>query len=434
MTSPSPPLRVCFTALNAYPLFDARATAPVGGMETRACTLARGLAAQRGFDVQFVVEAPWWFRSREADITVWNHGDGFESLRRDVAQSVERIGGFPWMRVRRWRASLAWQLPLLAVLRLIRGRRRHPFWPAPIYRQIKADVHCCFGVSATSATVIASSLAADRPSILFLAANSDLDARHASQPDFVDRNGVSSSAALFCLRKASIVVAQQETQRQLLRERFERDCALLPGAIDLAAWDAGAAQMNAAALSLPRRYVLWIGRADDFHKRPALCLAVARKLPEVCFVMILNRANAAVERAIHAEKPANVTIIESVRFAEMPVVMSRAAALLSTSAADQEGAPNVFLQAAAARVPIVSLEATLPLLEMVAPECVLQGDLERTARLLGDLWSGTPGRAQAIGAGLRSYVEQHHGVPVVIEELSKLLHAVVAGARCDETG
>jgi glycosyltransferase involved in cell wall biosynthesis len=198
--------------------------------------------------------------------------------------------------------------------------------------------------------------------------------------------------------------------------------------IDLAEWDAAAgASIAVPALAGPDRYVLWVGRADDFHKRPALCLELARRLRNLPFLMILNRANAIIERSIYEQKPASVTILESVPFEQMPVVMSRAAALVSTSAAEYEGAPNVFLQAAASRIPIVSLEASTPMLDAVSPDCVAGGNLERLGDTLVALWHDSE-RSRQLGSALRRYVEQHHALPVVIEQLRDLLRRVTAAA------
>ncbi len=420
------PIRVCFTALNAFPLFDDRARSPVGGMETRACTLAAGLAERGDFEVQFVVQAPWWFRDRrQGKISVTNVGDGFDWLRRDVAPDVQRVPAFPWIEIRRWSAALAWKLPLLALLRLTRGARPDPRRPLPAYGRIGAEIHCCFGVSAASATVISSAHASRVPSVLFLASNNDLDSRYGPDSGFVNPNGERGDVAWFAIRNAGVIVAQHQRQLDLLKQRFQREGVLLPGVIDFEAWDRGRELRPAVLDAAPsERFALWIGRADDFHKRPLLCLELARECPAVPFVMVLNPANPQIEREVRASRPENVTILSTVPFSAMPSLMSRATLLVSTSSAEFEGAPNVFLQAAASHLPVVSLEASIPLLTSIAPDCVAGGDLEELARRLDSLWRDSR-KSQSIAQAARAYVERHHALPVVIDQLAALLHRVV---------
>src|SRR5689334_11280194 len=144
-------MRVRFTSWHAYPLFDARDTACVGGAETHAWLLANALAERSGFDVQFVVRSTERFHCRRGgDVTIWNAADSLDGVRRRVAGSVT-IGEGPFrLRLHRFYPQLAWQLPVLAAARLMRGPRQPPWIAAPVYAETRADVECCFGVSAQS--------------------------------------------------------------------------------------------------------------------------------------------------------------------------------------------------------------------------------------------------------------------------------------------
>ena len=224
------------------------------------------------------------------------------------------------------------------------------------------------------------------------------------------------------IRNATLIVTQNVEQQALLRERFDREGRMLPSPIDLDAWDKGAAHpsplLDRLGLS---RFVLWVGRADRFHKRPDLCLQLARALSEVSFLMIMNPSDPEVERSIREAAPPNVSIVESVPFADMPAVLRQAELLVSTGAADYEGAPNVFLQAAASQTPVASLEVPLP----VGSDAgfFAERDFEHLVSAVRECWQH-PERARQRGARARREVECLHDLPVVTRQFAELLEQV----------
>lgn len=416
-------MRVRFTAWHAYPLFDARDTACVGGAETRAWLLATGLAQRPGFDVQFVVRAPKRFRQQQfGPVTVLNIGDPRDGWRNNVARNVA-IGRDPLrIRVHRWDPGLIWQVPLLVVRRVLSGPAPAPDVPAPVYAEQRADVECCFGVSAQSAAVIEAARRNGAPSVLFLASNSDLDERYTADSTYVTVHGERGNVCRRAIDGATRIVCQHAEQQRLLQERFGRDGIVLPNPIDLAAWDRGVAQPSRLSDSLRgHRVALWVGRADDFHKRPQLCLELARRLPRVRFVMILNPGDARVERSIHAARTDNVVIYDAVPFQEMPALLSAAAVYVSTGAAAYEGSPNLFLQAAASSIPIASLEVSTPLIDGTGAGFVANGDLDRLAAYIATMIA-EPGTARAAGEAGRRIVEREHSQVAIVDRLAALLN------------
>ena len=102
--------------------------------------------------------------------------------------------------------------------------------------------------------------------------------------------------------------------------------------------------------------------------------------------MIMNRSNPEIERQVRSQCPPNVRIVERVPFEQMPAVYRRAKAYVSTGSSDFEGFPNVFIQAAASSVPILSLEVDPGFVEATNCGYVAHGDLDRLAEVTMTLW------------------------------------------------
>ena len=85
---------------------------------------------------------------------------------------------------------------------------------------------------------------------------------------------------LWGLRRANIVICQNEEQQQLLSENFGVRALILPSAC---------APVEEEFPSTPlkgSRYVLWVGRCDPY-KDPISFVRLARELPQIRFRMIL---------------------------------------------------------------------------------------------------------------------------------------------------
>ncbi len=422
MANDQSPLRVCFVCKYAHPLFDATDHSPIGGAETHAFTLARTLTDRSGLQVSFLVEAPRLFRRKVVGgITVINSGDGFDRWRYAVSQQVEVMRRFPWLRINHWHWSLLWRLPILTALRVFRRRHIDPLTPSPFASRVNADVYCCFGVSAYTAGVIAAAVADSRRSVLFLMSNSELNPEYQPSSDYVTPHGERGDVCRYVLDHAELIVAQHEQQQRMLRETFGRESLILPNPIDLTEWDRLASRPSPTLSRLGLdRFVLWIGRADDFHKRPKLAFQLAQRLPDIDFLMLLNPWDIDLARELAESRPPNVTIVESIPFSEMPALFARSAAYCSTGSAEYEGAPNVFIQAAAARAPVISLDVSAPVIQDGGGGFVAHGNLDRLAVQVENCWND-PEAARRIGDAGRNYVEQHHTAPAIADQLLRRL-------------
>ncbi len=421
---PPRPLRICLVAFNAYPAVNPAVGGQVGGTETRAWLLARHLARQPGVEVSLAVRTTEPVREPVVEnVRIIGLRDRFYRLREAVGGFASRRAGFPWIKVHRWSPALLWQVPLLATARIFEARPGDPRQPMPFFEQIEADLFCCFGNQATAATAIASAHATGRPAVLFLGSDDDLNPAYTADSQERNPYGDTGATCHFSLTQADAVFVQTPEQKQTLRERFGRDGELIPNPIDLHEWDSRAStplppEMHAGF----DRFVLWMGRAEKIHKRPQVMIEVARLCPEVPVLMLLNPRDPAVDAEIRSSAPANVRIVTQVPFPLMPALFARSVACVNTSSL--EGFPNAFLQAAAARVPLVSLNVGRSFLEHSHAGLFVEGDVEQAAEALRSLWNSPEKRAQ-LGESGRAFIERNHTVEAVAKCFAEALRRVV---------
>lgn len=416
---PSPRLSACLVALNAGPVLSPDVAGRIGGLETRAWMFARGLV-QQGGDIRFVVRLSRAPAAPEVErVRIVPMLDRLYPMREAARTCVGKRAGFPWIELHRWRWRLLWQLPILAAERLIRGGGGDPWQADQRLTDLETDVYCTFGVQSHSATVLASARAAGRPCVLVLGSDGDLDERYTRESSFVSPYGDPGHVCWRILQEVDAIVAQTPAQARMLNERFGRTATVIPNPIDVDEWDTrGKPLATLEETGGLERYVLWIGRAESVHKRPLVCLEVARRRPEMSFLMIMNPRDPQVEATVRRDAPPNVRVLSAVPFARMPAVFGRAAAFLNTSSL--EGFPNVFLQAALSRVPIASLEVGQEFLEHVGCGCFADGNLDEVCDGLRSFWKQQADQDRLNAA--RETVIREHG----LAETSAMLAGVLA--------
>lgn len=147
------------------------------------------------------------------------------------------------------------------------------------------------------------------------------------------------------LRKADLIVAQSEQQRTLLRQNYGLKSEVLDMAVDMPSGPPPTKDID----------VLWVSNFRPV-KRPEVVLDLARRLPQVQFV-VAGGALPGAEEYFHSVRQAasalpNVTCPGAVPYAEVGSLFSRARIFLNTS--EIEGFPNTFLQAWVRGVPVVT--------------------------------------------------------------------------------
>ena len=426
---------VCFVSLHAYPVAEPSAEGIFGGTETRAVTLAEGLAASGEYQVCFLARHPRLTQPTQiAGVTWLPWRDFWVELRAHASQFIEASPRFPGAQLTGWSWHLLWELPLIAFSFPFTRRRKIAQKRVPQLQRLPADLFLTFGVNSGSATVIANAQMRKAPSILFLGSNSDVSESHRPDSQIKNMYGERGETCYWALQHATAIIAQNEYQQQMLKQRFGREAVLIPNPLDTETWQAAVNQARfepppdeLKALTDAHReqgYVLWIGRAETYHKRAQLAIELARACPALPFVLVLNPRDRRIEAEIEQQCPANVTLIRQLPFAAMPALFAGARVYLNTSSAEYEGFPNVFLQAAASGVPIVSLEVAPDFLASSGAGVCLQGDLSAVPAALNTTLQTfdetAPQRQQAA-----RWITQHYSLTTAIALLRSQLQALL---------
>lgn len=401
---------------NAYPLFNPAISRNIGGMETRAALLARGIAHSGRWRVRIIVGD---FGQPRRTCHEGIDFDIYQPLHQSAAANVNpRFARHRWRPILNldWRDfALFWQIPLVTVFRIF------PAGLFPLYwRRRRAEITCCFGNNPLSAQTIADCRRLGMRTVLFIASDGDLAPEYRPDHRGLNEYNTPNWMAHYALENADHVFVQTEGQLHALEQRFHRRGELIRNPVDISAdepsrWPA----------RRTREFVLWIGRADNFNKRPLLFLELARRSPDLAFVMIANRTqHGDVFARLQAERPANLTIVERVPHREIWDYYRRARVFVSTSA--YEGFPNTFLQCAAAGVPVASLA--------VDPEGILSrhgcgllanGSLDTLERQVRTLWSDET-LAERCALTFHRHALEHHGLEGQVERFESLLQKAIA--------
>jgi glycosyltransferase involved in cell wall biosynthesis len=229
------------------------------------------------------------------------------------------------------------------------------------------------------------------------------------------------------VRRADAIVVQNERQLRLARETFPD--------VDLVAEVPSFAEAAATADEAPAAF-LWVGRLDRF-KQPLRYLDLAASVPEARFWMLVRRLDPdraggipggrrerelEAEALRRAEALPNLELVEQRPHAETMKLIDRAVAIVNTGSA--EGMPNLFLEAWARGVPVLSFDfdpdGRIDALELgVAAEGSPDAFHEGARRL----WRERDDRAE-LAARARAYIEATHGLDAVATRWRELIESV----------
>ncbi len=223
--------------------------------------------------------------------------------------------------------------------------------------------------------------------------------------------------AWYAIHYTDAVVVQTNDQRRLLREYVGREGVVIP---NVSPWQ------DAAPDGQPGEYALWIGSIQP-KKRPHMLLDVAAQVPEVRFVMAGGEVPAYAELydsvKTRAEQTKNVDFLGFVPYEQTKGLFQHAAVLASTSNAEEEGFPNVFLQAWSTGTPVVTT--------CDPDEVICRHGLGYHCEEASEIAEGIREIAashqvqQEIGQRAYRYVSTHHSLKSVTAELNDFLQELI---------
>jgi glycosyltransferase involved in cell wall biosynthesis len=165
---------------------------------------------------------------------------------------------------------------------------------------------------------------------------------------------------------------------------------------------------------LPRDTILWVGRDADF-KKPHRFLDLANSFPGEHFTMVcqtLNDDQDYKNLVNRASAVANLQFIRHVPFNQIDTYFQRAKIFVNTS--DAEGFPNTFVQACKCGTPILSFNVNPDgFLESNSCGLCCNGDLEKLSYNLRFMLENN--RYLEFGSNARRYAEQYHDISKITE-------------------
>jgi glycosyltransferase involved in cell wall biosynthesis len=294
--------KVCFVSLFAYGIFNPAVNLKFGGSETQMYFLSRELAKNDAFEVSFIV----------LDVGQ-NKAESYDGVK--VFKAYQRGGGIINM--------IAGFFKLMSAL-----RNANP--DIIICRAFGREV----GVSALYAKIFGKKL------VYCLAHDNDVSEKYFSGP--------AGKIFKFGFMAADRYAAQSLWQAEEFKKKYPSKAERI--SIIKNSWP------NESAPAVAKEFILWVGSSADL-KRPEIFLDLAQDFPEEKFVMIMTKSKINEKKweeiIVRAKNIGNLKILESVPFKDIDAYFARAKILASTSLS--EGFPNVFLQAAQVKTPILSL-------------------------------------------------------------------------------
>lgn len=357
IAQPAAKISVCFVCLRAYPLLNTNCRVGFGGTEVVLSLLATELAADPRFNVSMIV------------------GD-YAQPNNEIRHNIRLIKSLDITRN---------YLPQTGTL-----------WNA--FKTADADFYLHSACSlVTPLTALFCKLHHRR--FIYRTAHTD-----ETDGTYLRRHPIRGRLVEWAFRSANRLVAQNDEDRQRLKQRLGLDSTVIRNACRLK-----------EKQSHPREMILWVGRSDTF-KRPHLFVQLARLFPQYPFTMITSRADKDTEYDTlvqEAQSVPNLTFFPGLPFEQADAYFEKARLFVSTS--QSEGFPNTFVQACKAATPILSLN--------VNPDSFLDRyDCGRCANgnweLFIDLFKALlqPDVARQLGQHGLDYVRQHHDIRRIIEQ------------------
>jgi len=424
-------MKIAIVALNASPLIDSCESRRIGGLETFAWSLAQALAADASNSIMFVV------RSRHQRSTTTQNQvqvsfvhEPLREVRQSVSQAMEIDPTVARFRIKRWNSNLLWQVPTLALRKLLFKPYSESRTIEKPLKDFAPELIAALGVNETSSQLCQIASIHQVPIVLWLQSNADLEPKLYETDSFQDEYGVSSLVAQSCMKLCRNIIFQSDAQITQFRsiEPVLLQHVEAPFQVTLIRNPVDTQRFYPDRHYSQRRGVLWIGRADRFHKRPLLALQIARLCPDIPFQMVLNPGEASIREQVKRELPFNVELIDFVLNEEMPARMRGARIFLSTGSPEFEGFPNVLLEAAASGTPIISIDDFDGFLVRSGAGNAHSGSIDQAADSLKQCYHSEPDWTRPSVQGAR-YVLDHHSLDTIASEFKILAKNIISAGH-----
>jgi glycosyltransferase involved in cell wall biosynthesis len=226
------------------------------------------------------------------------------------------------------------------------------------------------------------------------------------------------------LSRTDRIFVQHSGQLARLKRRWQSKAYVLPKVCILPGIVGD--QVNVKPHAEREKYVAWVGMLRQ-HKRPDILVELARRVPDVRFVVCGGPTTAMTspsyrDRVLDELRATpNIEYLGQVAPERAQQLMADAALLLSTS--DDEGFPNTFVQAWSSGTPVVSLK--------VDPDGIIQrlglgavsGNIDRAIESIAGLIHSTQ-RRDEIGIRARQFIVENYSASVVVRLFEHALNGV----------
>ncbi|NPA44892.1 MAG: glycosyltransferase family 4 protein [Chlorobi bacterium] len=295
-------IKVCFVLQGAYPHFNPKINKIAGGAELQMFLLATKLAENKNFEISFIV------------------GD-YKQKEIETIKNVKLIKSFNAKRNHKF-------IKIFQAFKFLK-----------IIKKEKPDVI----ISTTNNTLVFLSSIyskfANVKHIHRIAHNNDTSYERIKEFGFLGK------LYLIGMKKANIILAQNEEQQKNLISNFNKKSILLKNVFPIKNQETN-----------NKKHILWVGRFQNW-KNPNLFIELALKIKDEQFIMVCPYSKKDEKEWLKMKSAtnniSNINIIKEVPFNKIQNLFNEAKLFVNTS--KQEGFPNTFLQSAQAKTPIVSL-------------------------------------------------------------------------------
>lgn len=355
------PIRICFVAPKAYPLFNPAAKGVFGGAEVDLYLLATELAKDKNFAVSFIT----------ADY-------GQEAI--ETIEAVRIIKSLDFK-----------EYPLAGAIKI---------WKA--MRKANAGIYMLKTASPGTPLVAFFCRWHKKVFVYRTAKQSECDGTYLKEHYFLGK------AFKWSLRRAEIILVQNSIDKKNLARTIGVSAKIIPNG-----------HRPAGLEEYERNVVLWIGRSAKI-KRPELFIDLAEKMPDEKFIFVCQRATGDKkyeELIAQAKQVKNLEFLERVPFDEISSHFKHAKVFVNTS--DAEGFPNTFIQACMSGTPILSLNVNPDgFLDKYNCGICCNNNMELLSDSLEFMLAEN--KYVELGKNARNYAEQNHDVKKIAEEYKKL--------------